>query len=153
MSGAPLAAPGRRVNQAGLELIKRWEGFQPRAYLCPAGQPTIGYGHKLLPGESYPEGVSQDQAEALLRADLAQAEEAVSQLARVPLADNQFAALVSFAFNLGAGNLARSSLLRLLNAGDHAGAAAQFARWHYPGGQALPGLKARRQAEAELFRA
>lgn len=142
----------RPVNQAGVDLVKRSEGYSATPYTCPAGHPTIGYGHRIRAGEVFGEPLSPAQAEDLLRADLAEAAAAVERLVAVPLNDDQFAALVDFAYNLGAGNLQKSTLLKKLNAGDYAGAADEFGRWVKSGGQTLPGLVARRAAEAALFR-
>jgi len=97
------------------ELIKGFEGFSPKAYLCPAGVPTIGYGHT---GNVRPEDtVTQTEADALLEKDLEKFEAGVRKLVKVPLNDNQFAALVSFAYNVGLGNLGTSTLLKQLNEG------------------------------------
>ncbi|MFH1058872.1 MAG: lysozyme [Pseudomonadota bacterium] len=141
----------RPLNQAGVDLVKRSEGFSPKTYTCPAGHPTIGFGHRIRAGEVFEEPLSQAQAEDLLRADLAEAAGAVQRLVTAPLSDDQFAALVDFTFNLGAGNLQKSTLLKKLNAGDYAGAGAEFGRWVKSGGQTLPGLVTRRAAEAALF--
>jgi GH24 family phage-related lysozyme (muramidase) len=92
-----------------------------------------------------------DQAETLLRGDVLDTCRDVEALVDVPLGDNQFAALVSFTFNLGRGSLAKSMLLKKLNAGDYAGASAEFQRWNKAGGKVLDGLVRRRTAEAELF--
>lgn len=142
----------RRINAAGRALIREFEGCALTAYPDPAsgGAPwTIGYGHTgpdVAPGKT----IDQAEADALLDADLARCEAAVA--AAAPEAgDNQFAALVSLAFNIGAGALRKSTLLRLHNAGDHAGAQAQFARWIYASGKPLYGLERRRRAEAALY--
>ena len=95
--------------------------------------------------------ISEDEAEALLAADLKTAESGVSRLVSVPLAQNQFDALVSFAYNLGAASLMSSTLLRKLNAGDYNDAADELPRWVYAGGRVLPGLVRRRNAEQRLF--
>lgn len=141
----------RRTNSAGVALIKRFEGFSAVRYICPAGYPTIGYGHMIVDGEDFPEPLSIEEAERLLQQDLARFEAAVGRMVKVPITDNQFAALVSFAYNLGTGNLKASTLLRHLNGGQAREAAAQFKRWRFAGGRVLKGLVARRQAEAELF--
>jgi lysozyme len=135
----------------GLALIKEFESCQLEAYLCSAGVWTIGYGHTLsaAPGIS----ISESKAEALLQEDLRNAEEAVERLVTVPINDNQFSALVSLAFNIGAsvtlggepGAFDRSTLLRMLNAGEEAETvAAQFLRWNKAGVEELPGLTRRR---------
>ncbi|MCA1988006.1 MAG: lysozyme [Desulfarculus sp.] len=142
----------RRINQAGLDLVKEREGFFARQYICPAGKPSIGYGHVILAGEHFDEPISREQGEDLLRGDLAIAEEAVGRLVTAPLNENQFSALVSFTFNVGQGNLQKSTLLKMLNAGDYSGAAEQFGRWIYADGKPLEGLKIRREMEAALFK-
>ena len=138
-----------QISKAGLDLIKQFEGLYLNAYRCPAGVPTIGYGHTA--GVAMGQTITQQQADDYLRRDVRQFERAVSRQVRVPLTQGQFDALVSFAFNLGEGALAQSTLLRLLNAGDYAGAAAQFDRWNKAGGRVLPGLVRRRAAERALF--
>ena len=142
----------RRLSDAGLRLIQRCEGFRPRLYHDPIGLPTIGYGHLVRPDEPF-EGVVLHEAEAraLLVADAAVAEEAVREAATVPLSQSEFDALVSFTFNLGPGALRQSALLRRLNDGDRAGAAREFDRWVYAGGERLTGLVRRRAEERALF--
>lgn len=114
---------------------------------------TIGYGHTGLDhndGTVYPGRViTQQQAEDLLLYDMGTSEGAVSSLVKVPLNQNQFDALVSFQFNVGA--LESSTLLRLLNTGDYFGAACQFDRWNHAGGEELHGLTLRRHSERDLF--
>jgi lysozyme len=124
--------------------------LQLTAYQDPVGVWTIGYGHTgadVQPGLT----ITQEQASDLLLQDVAGAVAAVNRLVTVPLTQNQFDALVDFTFNVGQGNLASSTLLRELNAGNTAGAAAQFLVWVYAKGVELPGLVTRRQAEAALF--
>lgn len=141
-----------QTSQRGIEIIKRFEGLSLRAYADPAtgGEPyTIGYGSTtdVEPGDS----ITPEGAERLLREDLKNAERAVEQLVTVPLNANQHAALVSFVFNLGFGNLASSTLLKRINAGDYEGAAQELDRWVYAGGERLKGLERRRAAEKALF--
>lgn len=133
-----------------VELIKRFEAFRSNPYLCPAGRPTIGYGHTAGVTMQTSE-ITQRGAEQLLAQDLASIARAVCSLVAVPLAQGQFDALVSFAFNAGIGALQSSTLLRLLNAGDSAGAADEFVRWVHANGKELPGLVRRRAAERSLF--
>lgn len=141
------------VCQAAVDLVKHFEGLYLNAYLCPAGVPTIGYGHTA--GVKMGQTITAEQADALLAADLTEAAGHVDALVTVPVNDDQRGALSSFVFNLGAGSLAGSTLLKLLNAGDYNGAAGQFGRWVYAtvNGKKtqLPGLVARRAAEAALF--
>ncbi|MDO5086614.1 MAG: DUF1521 domain-containing protein [Comamonadaceae bacterium] len=139
-----------KMSQAGLNMVKKYEGLYTKAYYCPAGVLTIGYGHTgpdVKPGQR----ITAAQAENLLRKDMAQFENAVKRLVKVPLTQGQFDALVSFSFNVGAGALGKSTLLKKLNAGDYAGAQAEFKRWNKGGGRVLPGLVKRRAEEAQMF--
>lgn len=140
-----------RTSQQGLDLIKSFEGLRLSAYKCPADVWTIGYGTTagVKPGHV----ITQERAEELLREDVAKVEAQVLRVIKVPLKQGQFDALVSFTYNLGAGNLASSTLARLLNAGDYMGAAAQFDRWNKAGGKVLKGLVSRRAAERAMFEA
>ena len=142
-----------QLSAAGLQLVKDSEGFRSSTYLDLAGLPTIGYGHRLVHPECYPDGITPQQAETILEWDLREAEQAVERLVRVPLTQGQFDALVDFVFNLGSGSLARSSLLDDLNAGNYAAAAQQLLRWDHSGVTEVPALRARRQAEFHLFTA
>jgi lysozyme len=139
----------RHITEKGLGIIKKFEGFSPTVYICPAGYPTIGYGHvvKLQERERFAGGITAEQAEALLRQDVQTAERAVLRLITVPLKDGQFDALVSFIFNLGAGALQRSTLRRKVNSGDHAAVPGEFGKWVWAGGRKLEGLVKRREAE------
>lgn len=140
-----------QVTEAGLQLIKRSEGFRSTAYLDAVGIPTIGFGHRILRGESYPGSIDEAQACRLLAADVHLAEEAVERLVKVPLTQGQFDALVDFCFNLGPARLAASTLLRELNAGDYEGARRQLLLWDHAGRAIVAGLKARREAEFSLW--
>ncbi len=140
-----------QLSAAGLELIKRSEGFRGRLYTDVAGLPTIGYGHRVTPLESFPGGIDEQQAAAMLAGDVLEAERVVGRLARVPLTQGQFDALVDFCFNLGAGRLAGSSLLSDLNAGKYAAAGEQLLSWDHAGGAVNAGLKARREADFQLW--
>jgi lysozyme len=140
-----------QLSAAGLELLKRSEGFRSHTYNDVNGFPTIGYGHRLLKSEVFPDGISEQRATEILLADIRTAEQAVARLVKVPLTQGQFDALVDFCFNLGAGRLASSTLLKVLNSGRHADAAQQLLRWDITGGVECAGLKVRRQAEFELW--
>ena len=143
----------RHLTDEGLALIKCFEGFAPGIYICPGGWPTIGYGHVVRNHERdrFADGIDEATAEDLLRRDVEAAVRAVLRLIRVPLADGQFDALVSFAFNLGAGALQRSTLRRKVNREEHHVVPAEFRRWVWAGGRKLKGLVRRREAEAELY--
>ena len=143
----------RHVTEEGLNLIKRFEGFSHTIYICPAGYPTIGYGHVVLAHEQdqFATGITQAEATELLRKDVRIAERAVLRLISVPLTDGQFDALVSFTFNLGAGALQRSTLRRKVNRGEHKGVPAELMKWVWAAGKKLPGLVRRRQAEGVAY--
>ena len=165
--------PQREINPATIELIKSFEGIpdgDPSTenldpYLDPVSIWTIGWGHairycgRFLKGEAdrpqmralYPSGITLSQAEILLHADLFDTGRDVLSMVDVKVSDNEYGALTSFAFNLGIGNLRSSTLLKELNANNHAGAAEQFRRWVYADGKVLPGLVRRREAERTLF--
>jgi lysozyme len=143
-------------------LLQRLEGLRLTAYQDQAGKWTIGYGHLIKPGEPYvPYGIiytiTPQQADELLAADTAEAQACVDANVVVPLTDDQRAALVSFAYNVGCGALISSTLLRLVNAGDFAGAAAEFDKWNHvrdpQTGQLVvsAGLTDRRAAERTVF--
>lgn len=143
----------RKVCREGIELICRFEGFSPKVYVCPAGYPTIGYGHVVLPHEKalFAGGITKQEAESILQMDVRKAAAAVERLITVTLNDYQFAALVSFTFNLGSGALQRSSLRTKLNRGEYAAISPEFMRWVWAGGRKMAGLIKRRDAEAALF--
>jgi lysozyme len=146
-----------QLSAEGLELIKRFEGFRSQLYIDVAGFPTIGYGHRIIPPESFPpeafpSGISEPQAANLLAGDVSAAERAVGGLVKVTLTQGQFDALVDFCFNLGAGRLANSTLLRCLNGGRYDAAAEQLLLWDLAGGEVNLGLKARREAEICLWK-
>ncbi|MBC8508910.1 MAG: lysozyme [Chloroflexi bacterium] len=141
----------RHITQEGIDLIKRFEGFSSTVYICPAGYPTIGYGHLVRDHEKFEE-ISQEEAEALLRIDVESAERAVLRLIKVPLTDGQFDALVSFTYNLGSGALQCSTLRRKVNRQAHSEVPGQLIRWVWAGGRKLNGLARRRRAEAISYR-
>lgn len=151
LDGLVAAPASKSVSPAGVELIKSHEGLSLKAYPDPGsgGEPwTIGYGH--TGGVKRGDVITQSQADAFLRDDLRRFERAVSRLAP-NTTQNQFDALVSFAFNLGEGNLEKSTLLKKHNAGDYAGAAKEFIRWNRAAGKVLNGLTRRRTEEAALY--
>lgn len=142
-----------QTSQSGINLIKHFEGLSLTAYLCPAGIPTVGYGH-TGPEVALGQRVSEQQAEKLLKGDLKSAEQAVAKLVKIPLTQNQFDALVSFTYNTGAGALGYSTLLKRLNAGEDPTRVAkeELPRWiRGDNNEVLNGLVRRRAAEVELF--
>jgi lysozyme len=141
-----------QLSAEGLNLLKNAEGFRGHAYLDVAGLPTIGYGHRILPGEPFLNGIDEAHAANLLAGDVHEAELAVTRLVKAPLTQGQFDALVDFVFNLGAGRLAASTLLKELNAGRYDLAAEQLLRWDHAGAAESDGLRARREAEFQLWK-
>lgn len=139
------------TSKTGLDLIKHFEGCELYAYKCPAGVWTIGYGHTkgVEPGMQ----ITEQDAEDMLKEELIEYESYINDLVTVGLNQNQFDAMVSWVYNLGAGNLKASTLLKVLNAGDYAGVPAQIIRWNKAAGKELEGLTRRREAEASLFAA
>lgn len=143
-----------KMSSVGLDLVKSFEGLYLKAYKCPAGVWTIGYGHTgTVGGKKIRAGmkISGAKATALLKADMATFEKAVKSLVKVSLNQNQFDALVSFAFNCGAGNLKNSTLLKMVNRKNFTAAANEFLKWNKGGGKVLAGLTRRREAERKLF--
>lgn len=139
------------MSDAGLELLKRSEGFRSHIYKDVNGFPTIGYGHRLLHPDSFSDGIGEKQAGEILVSDVHVAEQAVERLVEVALTQGQFDALVDFCFNLGAGRLASSTLLKVLNSMRYEDAALQLLCWDLAGGKENAGLKARREAEFALW--
>jgi lysozyme len=142
------------LDQAGIDFICQEEGCKLTAYQDQGGVWTIGVGHTgQVDGQDICEGmtITQDQANALLQADAQTAVDGVNNMLQVTVSQNQFNALVDFAFNEGVGALKGSTLMRLLNQGDFDGAVAQFSRWDMDAGQVNQGLLNRRNAEAALF--
>ncbi len=138
-----------KISKECLEAIKRFEGFRAEAYICPGGKWTIGYGHTK--GVKSGQKITERAAEVLLEGDLLTYEKFVDDLG-LRLNQNQFDALVDFAFNLGVGALAGSTLLRKirLNKQDPE-ITGEFQRWTKAGGKVQPGLVNRRQWEADHY--
>ena len=139
----------RQINDAGLALIKDFEKLRLTAYDDGVGVWTIGWGSTkgVSPGMT----ITEPQAEGRLLADLDWAAKAVEASVKQPLNENQFAALVSFVFNVGVNAFSRSTLLSELNAGHYDRVPHELARWNQGGGKVLPGLVRRRAAEIELW--
>jgi lysozyme len=138
-----------RTSRKGIEFIKAHEGLRLDAYLCPAGVPTIGYGHTY--NVKIGDRITEEQAEKFLIGDLIVAETEVNRYG-FDLTQNQFDALVSFVFNVGAGNFRSSTLLkRLKDNPNDPDIENQFKRWVYGGGKVLQGLIRRRNEEAKLY--
>ena len=140
-----------QYSKACVELTKECEGFVACPKPDPVGLPTVGYGHKCLPGEHYAGSLTESDASMLLASDLDEAWDAVNELVIMPINQNQVDALTDFVFNLGRERFAGSTLLKKINHGDFKGAADEFPKWNHAGGEVLPGLTVRRQKERELF--
>jgi lysozyme len=144
-----------KTSQAGIDLIKEFEGLRLAAYLCPAGVLTIGYGHTSMAGPPpVAKGmrITKKQAEDMLRADLVKYENAVLDAVSVPLRQHQFDVLVSFAYNCGPAALRRSTLLKRVNAKRFDDVPVELMKWTRAQGRELPGLVRRRRAEAGMWR-
>lgn len=140
-----------RTSQRGIDLIKEFEGYSEKAYMCAGGKYTIGYGHTrgVEPGDT----CTREQAEGYLREDLQDAEEAVMALISVPLTQNQFDMLVSLVYNIGSGNFYDSTIRRVINLkiGDKEEYRRAWMMWKKSRGKVLKGLIRRREAEFKLF--
>lgn len=141
-----------KLSSSGMALIEGFEGFRSKAYKVVKTEKyyTIGYGH-YGPDVRFGDTITKAKAETLLKSDVSTAEKAVNEYVKVKLNQNQFDALVSFVYNVGAGAFSTSTLLKELNEGDYQAASAQFPRWNKSGGKVLPGLVTRREKEKALF--
>lgn len=137
------------ISDNGLNLIKKFEGLRLKAYRCPAGKLSIGYGHtnNVKPDDV----ITEQEAVELLLTDLKQFEGVINRSVLKTLNQAQFDACVSFVFNVGAGNFQKSTLLKKLNKGDFVGASLEFPKWVYSNKKKLAGLVKRREAERKLF--
>lgn len=144
-----------KVSQAGINLIKHFEGCRLKSYLDSVSVPTIGYGHTK--GVKLGMVITETKAEQLLKEDLEYFENKVLDLVKVNLLQNQFDALVSLTYNIGEGNLKKSTLLKKLNntvyfrKEEIEAIANEFLKWNKAGGKVLPGLTKRRIAERMMF--
>lgn len=145
-----------KLSLSGIAFLKAKEGFKPTVYKCSSGFETVGYGHKLLPGEAFQKPLNEAEATLLLMQDVKQFERNVNKRVKVKLEQHEFDALVSFSFNLGNAAFDSSTLLKLLNQGERELAAEEFPKWKFgrdKNGQkvVVQGLLNRRLAERELF--
>ncbi|WP_293316290.1 lysozyme [Phenylobacterium sp.] len=139
-----------KTSQEGKALIKKFEGCELKAYLCPAQVWTIGYGHTA--GVSEGDVCTQEDADRMLAEDLEEFEGYVREAVDVPLEQNEFDALVAWTYNLGPGNLRSSTMLKKLNDSKFEEVPSEIRRWNKSGGEVLDGLVRRREAEALLFK-
>jgi lysozyme len=145
-----------KLSPKGFDLIKRFEGLQLQAYKCPAGIPTIGYGNTYYPNgkkvQLTDEPITQSIADKLLESLLPPYEKAVDSFCRDDISQSQFDALCSFAYNVGVGNLQKSTLIKKVNLNPKdVSIADEFLKWNKSNGAVLKGLTKRRQAEADLY--
>ena len=138
-----------KTSEKGIKLITEFEGFRGKAYVCPAGILTIGFGFTkgVQPGDT----MTKAQAKARLAAELGEYEEGVLSACTNPPNQNEFDALVCFAFNVGVGGMSKSSVIKAHNRGDHQAAARAFQLWNKAGGVVYAGLTRRRAAESALY--
>jgi len=138
-----------KTSDKGIGLIKRFEGLRLKAYLCPAGKPTIGYGHTK--DVKLGDVITEEEAEQLLLEDLIVVENEINKH-NLDINQNQFDALVSFVYNVGVGNFRTSTLLKKIKTDPNDKTIAnEFKRWVYSNGKKLPGLVKRREEEAKLY--
>ena len=137
------------ASPAAYALIRRYEGLRLTSYRDPVGIWTVGYG--TTQGAEPDQHITEEEAEAMLRHEVAHVEGVLTAAITRPVEQHQFDACVALAYNIGCGNFTHSTLLRKLNAGDREGAAEEFGRWCHAGTSVLPGLVERRKAERELF--
>jgi lysozyme len=143
-----------KFSENGLELLKVLEGFRAKPYADSGGKMTVGYGHLIVPGDGVggnDDVITASKATELLSNDVSRTVGGVNNGVTSTITQNQFDALVIFAYNVGISAFSKSTLLRLLNAGDVAGAAEQFLRWDKVNGVSVSGLHKRRLAEQKLF--
>jgi len=143
-----------KINENGLNLIKQWEGLRLEAYRDVSGVWTIGYGHTAAAGAPHPKAgmkIDERAAQDILLRDLSQYEQMIAAVIKVPLSDNQFAALVSFCYNIGTGAFIRSTLCKRLNEGDYDAVPQELSKWIHVNGHKIAGLVNRRAAEAGLW--
>ena len=139
-----------KIGTKGLEMIKSYEGLRLKGYLpTPHDVPTIGYGHTKTARLGMV--ITEKEAEHLLKKDLVWVQNTIAANVKVPLTQNQYDALCSFIYNLGATNFRRSTLLAKLNKQNYKGAADELLRWDKQGNKVLRGLTRRRKAERGLF--
>ena len=144
-----------KINQATVDLVKEYEGFEAKAYKCPAGVWTIGYGTTAAAGVGVvPEAgmvIGKTEAEGYLHAALDKFSSQIAPAIKAPINEIEFGAFVSLAYNIGTGAFKKSSALRHFNAGDKGKAADALMLWNKAGGKVLAGLVRRRTAERALF--
>lgn len=156
METAKKKTPRPSTAKIAAEVIKEFEGYSSKPYLCPSGIPTIGYGNTIYPnGERVtmddPE-IDEKEANKMLLDTIKSVEKQVKNVLEVKLPAHKMAALISFTYNVGIGNLSKSTLLAWVNSNpDYSEIPSQFRRWNKGGGRVLKGLVRRREAEVEVW--
>lgn len=140
----------KTISDDGLKLLETFESFRPEPYDDGYGFLTIGYGHKIRPGEHF-DRIDEEQAQALLESDLSWAQNCVNKFVRYPTNQHEFDSLVIFVFNIGCQAFSGSTLLKMLNSGQPDEAAQEFKKWNISAGKHSNGLYRRRLSEAEYF--
>ncbi len=140
-----------KTSQKGLDLIKKFEGFSNKEYICPAGKVTIGYGHVILPNENFPLPITRLEGELLLKKDLVPKELSLNRFLKVKLSQNQFDALISLIYNIGITNFKQSTLIKFINNRLFDKIPDQFRRWKYINKVESKGLLNRREEEIKLW--
>lgn len=142
-------------SQKCINLIEDSEGFSTKPYKCPAGVWTIGFGSTCyengMPVHETDIAIDEKRAISIMQSRLKSYAADVTRYVKVPINQNQFDALVDFAYNIGSKNLLNSTLLKRINANEFLGASREFRKWVYADGKILKGLIARREAERVLF--
>lgn len=139
------------ISQNGIKFITEWEGCKLNEYKDVVGKPTIGVGHLIKPGEHFNSPITQQESDNLLKGDLSPVQTTLNCTLRVNLTQYQLDALFSLAFNIGVGGFSSSTVLRECNANDIQAAGDAFLMWDKAGGNVVPGLQRRREAERTLF--
>lgn len=145
-----------KLSQKGLDLIKQFEGLSLKPYLCPAGIPTLAFGSTYYPNGTKVKltdaPITKEKAEELLKFLLLSYEKAVDSFCRDDISQNQFDALCSFAYNVGNGNLQKSTLIKKVNSNpSDPSIKLEFLKWNKADGKTLLGLTKRRNAESDLY--
>lgn len=140
-----------KTSQQGLDLIKQFEGYSDKEYICPAGKATIGYGHVILPSDNFQSFITRKEAEELLKKDLEPRENSLNRFLKVNIKQNQFDALISLIYNIGIENFRKSTLLKFINDRLFDKVPDQFRRWKYVSKVESKGLLRRREAEIKLW--
>lgn len=139
------------TSATGQQAVRNEEGLRLQVYICAGGKATIGYGHKLKVGESFPNGITKTQAEQLFQRDISTAESVINKYVKVLLTQNQYDALVEFVFNIGSEYFRKSTILKRLNERKFDEAANEFGRWIYAGGKICEALISRRSRTRKRF--